>query len=106
MLRPIWYQIQAQKYGRLEQKYITKLNKYSQDVDEHIKRAVVKRYKILPGVEFKKLYKDKEHHVKVIDSQQFLYKEHIYPNLSSVAFEITGRRVSGYDFFGLRKRDK
>ena len=105
MLRPLWCEIQCRNLNvKLEQKHITKLNKYSKDPEKHLNLSKRKKYHIHPGVELKKTYKGQEYIVRSLENNRFVYKDKIYNNLSSVAKVISGKNFSGYDFFGLRRR--
>lgn len=105
MLRPLWYEIQCRQENiKLEQKHITKLNKYSKDPEKHCDICKKKKYHVHPGTELKKTYKGQEYIALALEGNRFMYKEKVFENLSSVAKEISGKNFSGFDFFGLRKR--
>ena len=102
MLRPLWYKIQCENFNiRLDQKYITRLNKYANNPEEYIQKANKNRYNLSPGTEIIKIYKGVEHKVKVVGPKEFIYKEQPFMTLSAVAKTICGAKVSGPDFFGL-----
>ncbi len=105
MLRPLWYSIQCENQKlKLEQKHISRLNKYAKDPEKHIGLCKKQKYHILPGTELKKTYKGQEITVRAIEGNRFIYNDETYNNLSAIAKEVSGKSFSGYDFFGIRKR--
>ncbi len=107
ILRPLWYKIQCENMGiKLEEKYLTRLNKYmKKGAEEAVKRANKNKYNLKIGTELIRTYKDTEHKVKVIADNKFEYKGQVYTTLSAVAKVICGKKVSGPDFFGLNNKD-
>lgn len=102
MYRPLWYKVSCDVDGlKIEQKHITKLNKYATDPERYIEKACKTKYNLKKGVEIIKTYKSLTYRVMVINNNEFLYEGKIYKTISSVAKEICGKKVSGYDFFGL-----
>ena len=55
-----------------------------------------------PGIRLVKMHKGKKHCVLVKDDR-YEYNGLIYFNLSSIANDISGRKVNGWEFFGLKK---
>ena len=106
IVRPLWYKIQCENIGvKLEEKYITRLNKYmKKGAEEAVKRANKNKYNLKIGTEIIRTYKDEEHKVKVVGDNQFEYKGKIYDTLSAVAKVISGKKVSGPDFLGLKNK--
>ncbi|HNY25486.1 MAG TPA: DUF2924 domain-containing protein [Alphaproteobacteria bacterium] len=90
---------------KIEQKHLTKLNKYLRDPDGCIDRSVKTKYYIKPGTRIIKKYKGKEYIVTVISENKFMYKMDTYETLSSIAKLITGHKVSGYEFFGFYNKN-
>ena len=83
LIRPLWYRIQCMRYKRhLDQKYITRLNKYAKAPDEYLKSARKIKYELKPGTLIRKTY----------------------PSLSAAAYALIGMKVSGTDFFGLNNK--
>lgn len=105
MIRPLWYEIQCENmHLKLPQKIITKLNRYSKAPREKVKRAYKVKYTISIGTELIKVFKGKEYKVTAVGESSFLYNNEEYKTLSAVAKEICGKKVSGYDFFGLNNK--
>ena len=105
MHRPLWYKIQCENMRlKLEQKYITKLNRYSLDPEKHIDVSNKSKYHIKIGSHIIKTYKGKLYKVTVQDKNAFEYDGEIYRTLSAVAKAICHKKVSGYDFFGLNNK--
>ena len=102
MLRPLWYKIQCENFNiHLDQKYITRLNKYANNPEDYIQRANKSKYNLSPGTEIIKQYLGQEYKVKVKGEKEFVYKEQSYRTLSAVAKVICNKKVSGPDFFNL-----
>lgn len=105
LYRPLWYRIQCGRTGKhLEQKYITKLNKYATDPDGHIKRAQALKYELKPGSLITKTYKGQTFTLRVISDDRFEYNGKTYASLSAAARAMIGMKVSGTDFFGLNNK--
>ncbi|WP_424244249.1 hypothetical protein Dip510_001450 [Elusimicrobium posterum] len=105
MLRPLWYKIQCENFNiRLDQKYITRLNKYANNPEEYIQKANKNKYNLRPGTEIVKQYLGQEYKVVVKGEKEFVYKEQSYRTLSAVAKAICGKKVSGPDFFNLQDK--
>lgn len=90
---------------KIEQKHLTKLNKYLRDPDGCIERSIKTKYYIKPGTRIIKKYKGKEYIVTVISENKFMYKMDTYEALSPIARIITGHKVSGYEFFGFYNKN-
>jgi len=102
MLRPLWYEIQCENHNiHIEQKNVTRLNKYSADPEGCIEKAHVVKYHIRSGTEIVKTFQGKQFKVMVRSPREFIYDGQSYGTLSAVAKVICGKKVSGYDFFGL-----
>jgi hypothetical protein len=105
MLKPLWYEIQCEhRHLKLPQKVITKLNRYSKEVKQQVKRACKVKYTLSTGTDLIKVFKNQEYKVGVIGDNQFLYNQVTYNSLSAVAKVICGKKVSGNDFFGLNNK--
>lgn len=107
-LRPLWYKIQCVRIGqKIEQRHLTRLNKYAGAPELCAARANQIQYRIKPGTCLVKKYKGREHIIEALGDNGFRYDGVIYKTLSAIAMVITGHKVSGYDFFGLyTKRSK
>jgi hypothetical protein len=106
ILRMLWYKIQCESHNlRIEQKNITKLNRYSVDPDRHIEKAYKTKYHLKNGLVIVKTFRGREHKVLVKSSREFVYDNRSYGTLSAVAKTIYGKNVSGYDFFGLNSKN-
>lgn len=100
--RLIWYKIQvSQTNESIEQRHLLRLQRYSRNPEEYVDKANKTKYTLKPGSLIIKTYKDKKHTVKIISNNQFQYNDQIFRTLSAVAMKICGKKVSGYDFFGL-----
>ena len=105
MFRSLWYEIQCKKLGfKLEQKYITKLNRYASDPNLHIQKSYKTKYDLAMGSQIIKSYKRRKYVVNIIADNKFEYDGEIYKTLSAVAKGICKKKVSGYDFFGLNNK--
>lgn len=103
--RLIWYKIQACNCSaKIKQRHITKLNRYAENPDESIEKSYKTNYVMRSGGVIIKTYKGATHHVKIIDQNQFEYSCKTFGTISAVAREICGKKVSGYDFFGLNNK--
>ena len=106
IVKPLWYKMQCKNQKlKIEQKHITKLNRYAKDPEGSIDKSKKITYKLKPGLEIIKTYKGKTHIVKVISPNEFLYKDKIYSTISATAVAIYGNNVSGYEFFGLNNKN-
>ncbi|MDR0953631.1 MAG: DUF2924 domain-containing protein [Elusimicrobiota bacterium] len=102
MLRPLWYALQCERFNlKLEEKFITRLNRYASNPERYIQKANKNKYSLAHGTEIIKVYKDKEYKIIVKDDNAFMFNDKIYKTLSAIACEISGKHLSGPDFFGL-----
>jgi hypothetical protein len=105
-LRPMWYRIQCKNQGlRLEQAVITRLNRYAANPDECVDKSHKTKYVLKSGSNIVKTYKGKLHTIRILAQDKFEYADYTYGSLSAVAREITGKKLSGFDFFGLNNKD-
>lgn len=101
-LRALWYYINCENTGtRILPKYMVKIRKYMDNPDACMQKAYKRKYNLTPGAEIVKTFRGLEFRVTVADNGDFLYAGKTYRTLSAVAREICGKKVSGYDFFGL-----
>ena len=101
-LKILWYKIQCENHNlKIEQKHITKLNRYSTDPDKYIEKLYKAKYQIKSGTEIVKTFKGRKYKVIVKSENEYVYNNQAYKTLSAVAMVICGKKVSGYDFFGL-----
>ena len=99
------YQTQCENSGlKIEPKYVTKLNLYSQNPEKYIERANKTKYQIKPGTQLLKNYKGQAFLVIVKSDDCYVYDGNEYKTLSAVAKAICGLKVSGNDFFGLNNK--
>lgn len=106
MYRQLWYKICCDKYNlKIKQKHITKLNRYANNPEQYIEKSHKSNYHLRKGVEIIKAYKNRTYRVVFVNQSQFLYEGKLYKTISSVAKEICGKKVSGYDFFGLNNKN-
>ena len=101
-LRPLWYAIQCE-LGRyqLQEKYVTRLDRYAGNPDKYIEHAHKKRYALAPGTILTKTYKGRTYQVTVKGENAYEWEGKIYPNLTALAEKIVRAHVSGPKFFGL-----
>jgi hypothetical protein len=105
MLRSLWYEIQCKNIGlKLEQKYITRLNRYALDPNRHIEKSHKAKYDLALGSQIIKNYKGQKYVVNIIADNKFEYNRDVYRTLSATAKAICNKKVSGYDFFGLNNK--
>lgn len=105
LYRPLWHKIQCERDKlKLEQRHITRLNTYAANPDDCVERARKTKYHLKHGTEIVKTFKGKEHVVRVENTSTFSYLGRKHSNLSTIAMEICGHKVSGYDFFGLMNK--
>jgi len=105
IIRTLWYKIQCENHNlHINQKNITRLNRYSTDPDKYIEKSYKTKYHLRSGLEIVKTYKGKEHRVLVRSPGEFIYDNRSYRTLSAAARAICNKKVSGYDFFGLNNR--
>lgn len=105
LVRPLWYRIQCTRYKRhLDQKYITRLNKYARAPEEYLKSARKIKYELKLGTLIRKTYKGQLFTLRVIADNRFEYNGKTYPSLSATAYAMIGMKVSGTDFFGLNNK--
>ncbi len=105
LYRPLWYRIQCTRHKRhLDQKYITRLNKYARAPEEYLKSARKIKYELKPGTLIRKTYKGQLFTLRVIADNRFEYNGKTYPSLSAAAYAMIGMKVSGTDFFGLNNK--
>lgn len=103
MLRPLWYAIQCERFNlKLEEKHIRRLMKYANNPEKYIEKANKNKYTLTSGTELLKVYKGKEYKVIVKEDNMFEFDGEMYKTLSAVANEISGKHISGPDFFGLK----
>jgi hypothetical protein len=105
MIRNLWYKIQCESHNlQIEQKNITRLNRYSTDPDKYVENSYKTKYHIKNGMEITKTFKGQEYKVYVKSSKEFIYNDQTFKTLSAVALAICKKKVSGYDFFGLNNK--
>jgi hypothetical protein len=105
MLRPLWHKVQCENHNiSIDQKNITKLNKYSKDPEGCIEKSFKAKYHIRSGTEIVKTFQGKQFKVLVKSPDEFIHDGKSYRTLSAVAMAICGKKVSGYDFFGLNNK--
>lgn len=80
-----------------EKEIVGKSNKYTN----------ANKITIIPpiGTVIKKIYRNREHYIKIHSDNKIEYNGDIYKSLSAVAYRITGTKWNGKVFFGL-VRDK
>lgn len=105
MERALWYKIQCEQFKlRIEQKHITRLNRYSAAPDKFIEKSYKTKYHLKSGTEIVKIYKGRKYSVLVKSTSEFVVAGRVYGTLSAAALAICGKKVSGYDFFGLNNK--
>ena len=72
----------------------------------YLKTPNYEKYNLLIGTQITKIYKGNTYIVKILGDNKFKYNDEIYKTLSAVAKEISGKKFSGNDFFGLKNKNK
>ena len=104
-IKPLWWKIQCKLADqKLDQKYITKLNTYSQNPEQCVANSNKNKYHIKPGTQLLKKFKGRDIIVNVAAPDQFAYDGQTYKSLSAIATLVCGHKVSGYDFFGFNNK--
>ncbi len=88
---------------KIEPRHITRLNAYAKNPAECAARSNKNKYHVKPGTQLLKKFKGREFLVNVTAPSAFTFNGRTYKTLSSIAAEICGHKVSGYDFFGFNK---
>lgn len=102
LYRALWFKVQCKLHNlHIEQKHITKLNKYSKDPDKYIDKSYKAKYHLKNGMEIVKTYKGRSYRVLVKSQKEYIYNGDVYNSISAAAKAICHKKVSGYDFFGL-----
>lgn len=84
--RALWYYIACENANlKVERKHLTKLEKYAEHPDECMIKVYKTKYNLHSGTEIIKTYRGREYKV-------------------TIAKEICGIKVSGFDFFGLNNK--
>ena len=96
LLRAVAYRVQEMAFGGLKPAVRRKLKQLAEGAAFPPHAAPSLR----PGSQLMREWNNELHRVDVVEGG-FIWREKIYPSLSSVAREITGARWSGPRFFGL-----
>ncbi len=92
----IWrvtYRLQELRFGGLDAK--------TKSILENMDKQPIKQEKSLPvGTEIIKKYKGATYRLRIV-AGGFEVEGKFYKSLSAVAYQITGRKVSGKEFFGV-----
>jgi len=101
-IRALWYYIECENLRlKIEPKHLQKIRKYLDNPDDCMVKTYKRKYNLMPGTELIRTFRGIEHKVMVGEGNEFIYREKTYKTISAVAKEICGKKVSGYDFFGL-----
>lgn len=113
LIRELAYQIQSLYYTNIPSKNeIANLIKIAEkeiiDKNDKVKYASGNRITIVPpiGTVIKKIYRNQEYFIKILEDNKIEYNGDIYKSLSAVAYKITGTKWNGKVFFGLVKDRK
>lgn len=113
LIRELAYQIQSLYYTNIPSKNeIANLIKIAEkeiiDRNDKVKYASGNRITIVPpiGTVIKKIYRNQEYFIKILEDNKIEYNGDIYKSLSAVAYKITGTKWNGKVFFGLVKDRK
>jgi hypothetical protein len=102
-LRSLWYYIQCDRLNlRIEHKYLVQIRKYKDDPEKCLTSVTKNKYNFVPGTILTRYFKGIKHEVLVNDDDTFTYNGDRYKSLSAIATQITGTKVSGVFFFGLK----
>ncbi|MGL4722350.1 MAG: DUF2924 domain-containing protein [Desulfovibrionaceae bacterium] len=106
LIKTLWYKIMCEKENlSIEQKYITRLNKYAKNPEICVANAYQYKYNLKAGSCIEKTFRGRKYVVKVCENNTFLYNDKEYRTLSAIAKDICGHKVSGNDFFGLNNKN-
>ncbi len=86
--------LQELRFGGLDRETRQLLENMDEDYTPKPERSVP------IGVELIKKYKDKTYKVKVLKNG-YEWENEVFKSLSAIAFRITGRKISGQEFFGV-----
>lgn len=105
-LRSLWYYISCDRYKiKIEDKFLSKLRKYSFNPDVCKSKVNKNKYNLQDGSEIYKIFRGIEFKITVVNSNDFIFKDKHYKTLSAIAKEICGSKVSGYNFFGFDNKN-
>ena len=103
--RRIAYKLQEIEFRKVDPELLERNARRIQALIETGK-APKRDLRLLPGTVLTREYRGIEHHVAVAQDGQYEYQGRRYPSLSMIAREITGTRLSGPLFFGLKPSAK
>lgn len=102
-IRSLWYYIQCDRLNlRIEHKHLVQIHKYKDNPDKCLTCVPKNKYNFVPGTILTRYFKGIKHEVLVNDDDTFTYNGDRYKSLSAIASQITGTKVSGVFFFGLK----
>lgn len=93
-IRLITYRLQELRFGGLDKETRQLLENMDEDYTPKPERSVP------VGVELIKKYKGETYKVKVLKNG-YEWNNEVFKSLSSIALKITGRKISGQEFFGV-----
>ena len=103
LFRMLAYQLQADLYGDLDRLVQRTLERLPSKIGKPVAKRAHITISLRAGTQLVREWKGKPYKVTVA-SDGFTWNGMTYPNLSKVAFAITGTRWNGPRFFGLRDR--
>jgi hypothetical protein len=104
-IRALWYYISCENMNlKIAPKHMIKIRKYADAPEECLNKVYKTKYKLSPGTELIKTFRNLEFRVIVAGDNDFIFRDKHYKTLSAVAREICGIKVSGPDFFGLNNK--
>lgn len=106
-MRSLWYYIQCDRLNlRIEHKYLVKIRKYKDNLEQCLTSTTKNKYNFVPGTILTRYFKGIKHTILVNDDGSFSYNGDKYSTLSALATKIACMKMSGNFFFGINKRYK
>lgn len=99
------YRIQELEYGGVPASLKAEILKAKKPKKEKLAERAKKLGFSIPGTSIVRIY-HKQEHVVYLRTRGFEYNGKLYRTLSTIAREITGHRISGRYFFGIKGKKK
>ena len=99
------YRMQELEYGGVPASLKMQILSAKKTKKDKLEKNVNKLGVSIPGTSIVRIY-HKQEHIVLVKSNGFEYRSKLYPTLSTIAREITGHRISGRYFFGIKGNKK